>query len=128
PLAGSPYRKQKRRPCGRRFCWRTSSGISGGLGRLFRYLGPLGNLPLQLQRPRRQLAVARLEQVRVEPAARLDRTQRVRADSQADVLLEGVADQRHLVEVGQEAAPRLVVGMADGVARQDRLAGKFATP
>ena len=47
---------------------------------------------------------------------------------QVHPLAERVADQRDLVEVGQETPTRLVVRVADVVAGQDCLSGQFATP
>ena len=46
----------------------------------------------------------------------LDRTQRRGGDAKAYRALQGVGDERHLDEIGQEALARLAVGMADLVA------------
>src|SRR5690606_20380308 len=63
----------------------------------------------------------------VEPAAMLDRTQTGGGNAQPNVLVQRLRHQRQLLEVRQEPAPGLVVGMAYIVAGHDGLAGQFTS-
>ena len=58
----------------------------------------------------------------------LDGADGVRGQAQPDELAERVAEQRGVLQVGQEAPPGLVVGMADIVASLHALAGDGAAP
>src|SRR6186997_2169984 len=95
------------------------AGASGGRGRLL-------ELALDLERARAELLVGRLEQPVVEPAVVLDRTQPVRRDAKLEAAVELLAQQRHVLQVGQEDALGLVVGVAHIVADLAALAGQFA--
>ena len=68
----------------------------------------------------------RLGEEGVEPAAVLHAAQRVGGDAQPHGALQRVAHQRHALQVGQEAAARLVVRVAHIVAREHALAGQLA--
>ena len=86
------------------------------------------NRPLQLQRPRRQLRALGLEQKRIQPAAMIDRLERIRGDAQADVAAQGVGDEGDVAQVGQEPALGLDVGVAHRVAHLGALGRQFAAP
>ena len=57
----------------------------------------------------------------------LDRAQRIRADGKADVLLQRVALQGHIAEIGQEAALSSALGMAHIVPGKHRFPSQLAT-
>src|SRR3546814_15233031 len=57
----------------------------------------------------------------------LDRTQTVRRHAQLHALAERFRKQRHILQIGQKGALRLVVGVADIVANLAALAGPFAS-
>ena len=82
--------------------------------------------PLEPAQVAAQLAVGRGQQKAVEPAAVLDRADRMGRDPQPDALAERLAVHALLAQIGQEAPPGLVVGMADIVARHHPLAGQHA--
>src|SRR4051794_12015945 len=86
----------------------------------------LADLALEEPDALRQLALARLRQERVEPAAVLDRAQGVRRDAQPDRTAEHVGLQGHVAEVRPELPLRLAVRVAHEVAREHGLAGEFA--
>src|SRR5690606_10771639 len=92
---------------------------SGGLRRLL-------ELALDLEGARAELLVAGLEQPVVEPAVVLDRAQPVGRDAELEALVELLAQQRDVLQVGQEHALGLVVGVAHIVADLAALAGQFA--
>src|SRR3546814_13783932 len=70
--------------------------------------------------------VAGLQQPVVEAAIMFDRTQAVGRYAQLHALAERVRQQRHILQVRQEGALGLVVGVADIVANLAALAGQFA--
>src|SRR5258708_15798462 len=94
--------------------------LSSGSGQLHDGFELLGDGALQPAGAHGELAVTCLQEERVDAAAMLDRAERMRSDSQVNLLPERVADQRHLTEIGQEAPTCLVVRVADAVARLDR--------
>jgi hypothetical protein len=56
----------------------------------------------------------------------LDRAQATRRDAQGDRRTQDVRHHGRVLNIGQEAAAGLVIGVADIVARQDALTGDFA--
>ena len=63
----------------------------------------------------------------IETATVLDRTQRMGADAQLVGCAKRIRQERHVAQVREEPAARLVVGVADVVAGHHVLAGQFAT-
>ena len=55
-----------------------------------------------------------------------NRTQTVGRHAELIALLQCVRQQRHILQIGQECALRLVVGVAHIVADQTALTGEFA--
>src|SRR5215212_5028457 len=88
--------------------------VRGALSGLLSSL--LGDLALQLADLRRELVLAGLEQPVVEAADMLDRAQPVRRDAQLHALPEGIGDQGDVLQVREERALRLVVGVGNIVA------------
>src|SRR6266550_1245088 len=95
---------------------------SGGL------LGDLLDLALELADLGAELVVAGLQQPIVEAADMLDRPQAVRRDAQLDALPKRIGDQGHVLQIGQERALRLVVGVGNVVSHLPALAGQLANP
>lgn len=58
----------------------------------------------------------------------LDRPQGVGGNPQSHPLPKNIADQRHLIEIGEETPARFLVRVTDIIAGLDRLAGQFAAP
>src|SRR4051812_3828746 len=58
----------------------------------------------------------------------LDRTKAVHRDAQLDAALQRVGDERDVLQIGQERALGLVVGVGNIVAHQPALAGQLANP
>ena len=83
-------------------------------------------LALDFDRGDRKLFVGSLEQPVVQPADMLDRTQTVGRNAELEAPVESFGHQRDVLEVGQEHALGLVVGVADVVAGLTALAGQFA--
>src|SRR6186713_284328 len=81
---------------------------------------------LDLERARAELFVRGLEQPVIEAAVVLDRAQAVSRNAELEALVELLAEQRHVLQVGQEHALGLVVGVAHVVADLAALAGQFA--
>src|SRR3954453_928049 len=90
--------------------------------------GLFRNLFLELAHLGAELAVAGLHEPVVEASDMLDRTQTMRRDAQLDALPEGVGDQGHVLQVRQERALRLVVGVGNVVTHLPALAGQLANP
>src|SRR6186713_1866716 len=99
--------------------WRGARRSSGGRGGLL-------ELALDLERARAELLVRGLEQPVVETTVVLDRAQPVGRDAELEALVELLAEQRHVLQVGQKDALGLVVGVAHVVADLAALAGQFA--
>ena len=88
----------------------------------------LGDLALELADLRAELVVAGLQQPVVEAADMLDRAQPVGRHAQLDALSERIGDQRDVLQVRQERALRLVVGVGNIVTHLPALAGQLANP
>ena len=88
----------------------------------------LGDLALEVEHARGELAVLRLEQEGVEAAAVVDRLQRVGRDARAHRAPERIRAQRDIDQVRHEAPLGLDVGVAHFVTDQRALAGQLATP
>src|SRR3954470_25054253 len=88
----------------------------------------LDDLALQAADLEAQRIVARLGQPIVEPADMLDRTQAVHGNAQLDPALQRVGDERNVLQIGQERALGLVVGVGNIVSHQPALAGQLANP
>src|SRR5690606_3243942 len=86
-------------------------------------------LYLLLQKPRALGKIVRfgLQQKGVKPAAMFHRAQGVCRNPQPEALAEHLRHQRNFAQIGQKAAPRLVVGVAHIVAAHHGLAGQFAS-
>src|SRR3546814_5602680 len=67
----------------------------------------------QATRTQRELFLAGLEQPVVKAAHMLDRTQAVGRHPQLDALLQRFGDQRHVLQVRQENALGLVIGVGN---------------
>lgn len=94
-------------------------------GRFFQRL-----LDLALQHPRlaAQLAAGGRGQKGVDAAALLDRADGTGAHPDLDLTVERVAEQRGVLQIGQEPPLGLVVRVADVVPALDALAGEIAAP
>ena len=103
--------------------WRQalSGGLRGGALGLAAQQAALHHLRLL-----RQVPVGRAEQEGVEAAVMLDGADGVGGEAHTDGGAEDVGQQRGLLQVRQEAAAALVVGVADVVARLHALAGELA--
>src|SRR5436853_4876005 len=96
-------------------------GRGSGFGLLL-----LGDLALQAAGLEAEAVVLRLQKPIVEPANMLDRAQAVHRDAQLDPAAQGLADQGHVLQIGQEGALGLVVGVGNVVAHLPALAGQLA--
>src|SRR3546814_2364317 len=85
--------------------------------------GGLGDAPLQAPRLVGELQIGGLEQIGVEAAIMLDGPQRMHRQAQPDHLAQRIRQQRGVLQIRQEPAAGLVVGVADIVARLHALAG-----
>src|SRR5262249_60768258 len=98
---------------------RNSGGKAGAggadfpLGRLGLRAVHLGDLTLEAFCLKRQLVVAGLQQIGIEASPMLDRAQRGGADGETHALLQRLALQRHVAQIGQEPALGSALGMAD---------------
>ena len=86
----------------------------------------LRDLALQAADLEAQFVVAGLDQPIVEAADMLDRPQAGHRDAQLDAARERVGDERDVLQIGQERALGLVVGVGNVVAHQPALAGQLA--
>src|SRR6185437_16541402 len=83
---------------------------------------------LQTLRFARELRVRRAEEVGVDAAVMFDGADRIRRKTQLDRMTERIAQHRAALQVRQEPAPGLVVGMADVIARLNTFARDNASP
>ena len=102
-------------PCGGSV--RSGRGSGWSLGRLD---GPLGGAGR-----RAEVGVLGRQQVGIDAAALLDRADGAGAYPESDGLAEGLAQHRRLLQVWDEPAAGLVVGVADIVASHRGFPGKF---
>src|SRR5258706_7001645 len=97
-----------------------SSGLGAGL------LGGLGDAALQADGVGRKLGIGRAQQEGVEAAIMLDGADGVDGQLQAHEMAERIREHGRILQIRQETASRLVVGVADVVTRQYALAGDGA--
>jgi len=99
------------------------SGRSSGLLRL-------GAQDAALQRLRlfRQAAVRRADQERVEATIMLDGADAIGREPNLDRSAQHIGEEGLLLQVGQVAAARLVVRVADVMSAQNSFACEFAAP
>ena len=94
-------------------------GSGRGLGRLDGFFGGAGR--------RAQVRVLGRQQEGVNASAFLDRADGTGADPEGHGLAEGLAQHRGLLQVRDEPAASLVVGVADIVASHRGFPGEFTT-
>jgi len=87
----------------------------------------LSNLALEKPRPLGQFLVTGFEKKGIKAAAMLNRTQRMRRNTQPVALTQRFRDQRNIAKIRQKTTTRLVVGVAHIIAVLDRLSGQFAS-
>ena len=104
------------RPFNRRYC-----GLKSGCGS-----GEFLQFTLHLNGARAQLFILGLQQPIIEATIVFDRTQAVCRNAEFEAAIELLRDQSNVLKVRQEDTLGLIVSVADIVADQAALAGKFA--